>query len=97
MSKLRQEVTSWGLPPPRRENLLRGLGSAVWRTIRLGVVRTTADLRRLVLEVIGHLRDAPTGVSLSLERACSYAGVIVLWSLKGLALLSRVNCVATRG
>ena len=82
MWQLRREVSRWGLPPPRREALLTGLGQAVWRALRLGLVRTTAQLRRLLHELLGHLRDAPAGVSASLRRACSYAGAITLLALQ---------------
>ena len=87
MFHLRREIQRWGLPPPRRENLLRGLGAALWRAIRRGLVRTTAQLRRLLYELLGHLRDAPAGVSASLRQACSYAGAIVLMGLRALKLL----------
>ena len=87
MFRLRREVSGWGLPPPRREALLRGLGNAVWRALRKGLVRTTAQLRRLLHEILGHLRDAPEGVSASLRRACSYAGAIVLMSLRAIGAL----------
>ena len=87
MLQLRREIQRWGLPPPRRENLLTGLGQAVWRTLKRGVVRTTAQLRRLVWELLTHLRDAPEGVSASLKRACSYAGAIVLMGLRALGIL----------
>ena len=87
MLHLRREIQRWALPPPRRENLLRGLGNALWRALRKGAVRTTAALRRLVHELLGHLRDAPAGVSASLRRACSYAGAIVLLALRSLGLV----------
>ena len=87
MFHIRREIARWGLPQPRRENLLRGLGNALWRALRKGAVRTTAALRRLVHELLGHLRDAPAGVSASLKRACSYAGAIVLMSLRAIGAL----------
>ena len=86
MLHLRREIQRWGLPPPRRENLLTGLGQAVWRAIRRGLVRTTAQLRRLVWELLTHLRDAPAGVSASLRRACGYSGAIVLMALRALGI-----------
>ena len=87
MFHLRREIQRWALPPPRREALLTGLGQAIWRAIRRGLVRTTAQLRRLVHELLGHLRDAPEGVSASLRRACRYAGAIVLMALRALGIL----------
>ena len=86
MFRLRREIQRWGLPPPRREALLTGLGQALWRTLRRGLVRTTAQLRRLLYEILRHLRDAPAGVSASLKRACSYAGAIVLMALHALGI-----------
>jgi len=87
MFHLRREVSRWGLPPPRREALLTGLGQAIWRAIRRRLVRTTAQLRRLLHEVLGHLRDAPEGISASLRRACGYSGAIVLLALRSLGLV----------
>jgi len=87
MFRLRREIASWGLPPPRREALLTGLGQALWRAIRRGLVRTTAQLRRLLHEILGHLRDAPAGVSASLKRACGYAGAITLMGLRTIGVL----------
>ena len=87
MWRLRREIRSWGLPPPRREAFLRGLGNALWRALKRGLVRTTAQLRRLLWEVLGHLRDAPAGVSASLRRACGYSGAIVLLALRSLGLV----------
>ena len=48
MFHVRREIQRWALPPPRQENLLTGLGQAIWRAIRLGLVRTAAQsgLRR---------------------------------------------------
>ena len=89
MFHLRREIQRWGLPPPRREALLTGLGQAVWRALKRGLVRTTAALRRLVHELLGHLRDAPAGVSASLKRACAYAGAITLRALQALDLIPR--------
>jgi len=86
MFHLRREIQRWGLPPPRREALLTGLGQAVWRAIKRGLVRTTAQLRRLLHEILGHLLDAPAGVSASLRRACAYAGAIVLMALRVLGI-----------
>jgi len=88
MWQLRREIRSWGLPPPRRETLLRGLGNAVWRAIKRGLVRTTAQLRRLLHEILGHLRDALAGVSSTLRRACAYGGAIVLMALRAISALS---------
>jgi len=51
------------------------------------LVRTTAQLRRLLHEVLGHLRDAPEGISASLRRACGYSGAIVLLALRSLGLV----------
>ena len=93
MFRLRREVQRWALPPPRRENLLRGLGNAVWRALRKGLVRTTTQLRRLLHELLGHLRDAPAGVSASLRRACGYAGAITLMGLRAIGALPRHNPV----
>ena len=88
MFRLRREIRGWSLPPPRRENLLRGLGAALWRAIRKGLVNTTAQLRRLLYELLGHLRDAPAGVSSTLRRACAYGGAIVLMGLRAIGALS---------
>jgi len=93
MFRLRREIRSWSLPPPRRENLLRGLGAALWRALKRGLVRTTAQLRRLLHELLGHLRDAPAGVSASLPRACGYAGAITLMGLRAIGALPRHNPV----
>ena len=82
MFRLRREVSSWGLPPPRRENLLWGLGNAVWRALKRGIIRTTAQLRRLVAELIASLQSVPEGVSATLRRACGYAGAITLMALR---------------
>jgi len=87
MFRLRREIASWALPPPRRENLVRGLGQALWRALKRGLVRTTAQLRRLLHEILGHLRDAPAGVSASLKRACGYAGAITLMGLRTIGVL----------
>lgn len=92
MFHIRREIQRWGLPPPRRENLLRGLGNALWRALRKGAVRTTAALRRLVHELLGHLRDAPAGVSASLKRACGYAGAITLMGLRAIGWPSLAPC-----
>jgi len=89
MFHIRREIARWKLPPPRRENLLRGLGAALWRVLKRGLVCTTAQLRRLLHELLGHLRDAPEGVSASLKRACSYAGAIALMALRALGLPRR--------
>jgi len=86
MFRLRREIASWGLPPPRRENLLRGLGQAVWRALKRGWVCTTAQLRRLVTELTAALQSAPEGVSATLKRACGYAGTIVTSLLGDLGL-----------
>lgn len=86
MFHIRREIQRWGLPPPRRENLLTGLGQALWRLLRRGLVRTTVQLRRLLYELLGHLRDAPEGVSASLRRACRYSGAIVLVALRVLGI-----------
>ncbi len=86
MFQLRREIQRWALPPPRRENLLRGLGVALWRALKRGLVRTTAQLRCLLYELLGHLREAPEGISASLKRACGYAGAIVLLVLRVLGL-----------
>ena len=88
MFRLRREVAGWGLPPPRRENLLRGLGAALWRVLKRGLVHTTVQLRRLLHEILGHLRDAPEGISASLRRACGYSGAIVLMGLRAIGALS---------
>ena len=87
MFHIRREIQRWGLPSPQREALLTGLGQAVWRTLKRGLVRTTAQLRRLVWELLTHLRDAPAGVSASLRRACGYAGAIVLMASRALGIL----------
>ena len=87
MFHLRREIQRWGLSPPRREALLRGLGNAVWRALRKGLVNTTAQLRRLLYELLGHLRDAPAGVSASLRRACAYGGAITLLALRAVGVL----------
>jgi len=89
MWQLRREIARWNLPPPRREALMTGLGQAVWRALRRGAVRTTAQLRRLLHEVLGHLREAPAGVSASLKRACAWAGWAVLAALRALNLAPR--------
>lgn len=85
MFRIRREIAGWGLPPPRRERLIRAVGAAVWRAIRRGLVWTTAQLRRLVAGVILRLReDAPAGISLDLKRACGFAGWCVASSLREL-------------
>lgn len=84
MFRLRREVAGWGLPPPRRENLLRGLGAALWRVLKRGIIRTTAQLRRLVAEVIAALQSAPEGVPATLRRACGYAGAVIASLLRDL-------------
>jgi len=89
MFHLRREIQRWGLPPPRRENLLRGLGAALWRLLRRGALNSTAALRRLVSELLHLLRDAREGVSRSLKLACSWAGWAVATSLRALSLSPR--------
>ena len=84
MRRLRREVQSWKLPPPQQENLLRGLGAALWRALKKGLVHTTAQLRRLLSELLTALRSAPAGVSATLRRACGYGGAIVSSLLKDL-------------
>jgi len=88
MFRIRREIARWGLPPPRQEALLTGLGQAVWRALRLGLVRTTAQLRRLLHEILAHLREAPKGISSTLRRACAYSGAIVLMGLRAIGALS---------
>ena len=97
MSRIRREVARWGLPPPRRETLIRAVGAALWRAIRKGLVRTTAALRRLVTGVILRLRqDAPDGVSTDLQWSCGFAGWCVLSALRELNLLGlRPKCSAS--
>ena len=92
MFHVRREIQRWALPPPRQENLLTGLGQAIWRAIRLGLVRTAAQLRQLLWEILGHLRDAPAGVSASLKRACGYAGAVVLMSLRAIGWPGLAPC-----
>jgi hypothetical protein len=82
MAQLRRHINTWGLPPLRRETLLRALGAALWRVIRRGIVRTAAELYRLVWGIIQRLREAPAGVSTSLRWACAYAGYITRASLR---------------
>ncbi len=89
MSQIRREIQRWDLPPPRRETLIRGLGAALWRAIRRGLVRTTAALRRLVTGIILRLRqDAPEGVSANLRWACGFAGWAVLSALREFGILA---------
>ena len=89
MFRIRREIARWGLPPPRRETLIRAVGAVIWRAIRKGLICTTAALRRLVTGVILRLRqDAPDGVSADLQWACGFAGWAVLSTLRELGLLS---------
>lgn len=74
MAQLRRYIGTWGLAPPRRETLLQAFGVALWRAIRLQLVRTRQHLRRLLLEIKSRLRTAPAGVSADPHWAHCYAG-----------------------
>lgn len=84
---MRREVSRWGLPPPRREALLTGLGQAVWRALRRGLVRTTAQVRRLLHALLHRLReDAWEGLSLDLRRCCAFGTWAVVGGLREIGL-----------
>ena len=78
MLQARKEISRWGLPPPRREGLLRAVGATAWRALKKGLVRTTKALRRFLGALLRRLREAPEGVSRSLRRAFSFLG----WAAK---------------
>lgn len=86
MFHLRRRISRWGLSPHKRENLLWGLGNAIWRTLKRGIIHTAAQLRQLVAELIASLQSAPEGVSATLRRACGYAGALTLMALESLGI-----------
>jgi len=79
MFQARKEISRWGLPPPRREDLLRAVGATAWRALKKGLICTTKALRRFLGALLRRLREAPEGVSRSLRRAFSFLG----WAAKG--------------
>ncbi len=87
MFRLRREVERWGLPPPRRERLLRAAGAVIWRALQRGYLRTTAAVRRFWWALLSRLRDAREGISRDLKQACGFAGWCVLVSLRELGFL----------